>query len=268
MAMLEVTSVGKVTGTRAPLSALSTLTAIALVGGALSLVYVQAVLAREFNPELTVFAVIELLSAAAIMLLRWRWTPLLGTLFGTLVIAGNSGPIIYDLTHPASFHPFAFMVVAVAVSIVAIVAGVAATVQNYRHAPSDRRAPRGFAAALVGVAMLGIGAIAVAAIPQQSGAAVSPEVLAELPAVTTPAFQFDMPDIKVRAGETVALRLDNTHGVPHSFDIDELNVHAQMPVGSSGLALFKPTKPGTYTYYCAIPGHREAGMQGTLVVEP
>ncbi len=37
-------------------------------------------------------------------------------------------------------------------------------------------------------------------------------------------------------------------------------------VGHSAQVTFVPTQPGTYVFYCDVPGHREAGMQGTFVV--
>jgi len=35
--------------------------------------------------------------------------------------------------------------------------------------------------------------------------------------------------------------------------------------GSKTLSL--NLKPGTYTFYCSVPGHRQAGMEGKLVVQ-
>lgn len=36
--------------------------------------------------------------------------------------------------------------------------------------------------------------------------------------------------------------------------------------GSATLSLSN-LKPGTYHYFCTVPGHREAGMEGTLTVK-
>jgi nitrite reductase (NO-forming) len=69
-------------------------------------------------------------------------------------------------------------------------------------------------------------------------------------------------------GETVALRLENQDTSAHSFDIDEFTIHTLLPAGTTSLTLFTPSMLGTYTFYCSVPGHREAGMVGTLIVEP
>jgi hypothetical protein len=90
-----------------------------------------------FLPDLTIFATLMLL-APALLATGWRWTPIVGALLSALVIAGNSSTVLYDITHPAAFHPFAFMVVAVALALVGTVAGIGATAQNY-HCRLDRR---------------------------------------------------------------------------------------------------------------------------------
>jgi nitrite reductase (NO-forming) len=257
-----------------PIDALRLWTVVSLVGGALALTYLQA-MSIGLEPILAGFVVLALIFAVLVVRVR-RWTPLLGTLWSLLVVVPNAPYMVYDLTHPALLDHFVFSIILAALAAVGIVAGIGATVQ---HELSRRSAdppagarlhtPRWFVATLGVLAGLGLGAILVATLATATTAAgVSAEALAQLPTLATLPNAFDRAELQARAGETVALRLENADVTAHSFDIDAFDVHTQLPAGGSGFALFRPSAPGTYTYYCGIPGHREAGMQGTLVVEP
>ncbi len=52
----------------------------------------------------------------------------------------------------------------------------------------------------------------------------------------------------------------------HTFSIDALGVDVAVPVGGHRRVTFTATPGTTYTYYCRVPGHEQAGMHGTLTV--
>ncbi|PJC37075.1 hypothetical protein CO046_02365 [Candidatus Peregrinibacteria bacterium CG_4_9_14_0_2_um_filter_53_11] len=52
----------------------------------------------------------------------------------------------------------------------------------------------------------------------------------------------------------------------HTFTIDALGVDVDLRNKPTGSVTFTPTKTGSFEFYCAIPGHRAAGMVGTLTV--
>jgi plastocyanin len=84
--------------------------------------------------------------------------------------------------------------------------------------------------------------------------------------VTGSSFKFDPDEIRVEAGEDVAIVL-TSKDILHDFTIDELDAHVAADRGKTEEGGFTAEKPGHYTYYCTVPGHRDAGMEGTLVVE-
>jgi plastocyanin len=89
----------------------------------------------------------------------------------------------------------------------------------------------------------------------------------KLSADPTGNLKFNTNALSAKAG-TVRITLSNPAPLSH-------NVTLQTPQGVKGGAtvpqggtstVVATLKPGTYTYYCSVPGHRQAGMQGTLTV--
>jgi plastocyanin len=77
---------------------------------------------------------------------------------------------------------------------------------------------------------------------------------------------FDPDEITVQVGEDIAIVLTSVD-ILHDFTIDELDAHVAADRGETATGGFHAEEPGRYTFYCAVTGHREAGMEGTLVVE-
>lgn len=86
----------------------------------------------------------------------------------------------------------------------------------------------------------------------------------EIP-VTARELAFDPSEITVDAGTEVAIVLTSVDML-HDFTIDELDGHVGAGPGETAKGGFRAEPAGRYTFYCSVPGHREAGMEGILVV--
>ncbi len=104
------------------------------------------------------------------------------------------------------------------------------------------------------------------AMPEGGGAAaVEGEAVSAITLVATE-FAFD-PDRFVAAPE-VEVTLDNQGLVIHNFVVEGVP-EADFAVVADAGAVAAGTvtlAPGNYVFFCSIPGHREAGMEGLLTV--
>lgn len=78
---------------------------------------------------------------------------------------------------------------------------------------------------------------------------------------------FDPKELTIPADTDVAITITN-HGVlQHDFVLDEAGVKSDLLNGGDSTTVTVNLPVGTYTFYCSVPGHKEAGMTGTLIVE-
>jgi len=83
------------------------------------------------------------------------------------------------------------------------------------------------------------------------------------------ALKFNTTTLTAKAGKvTVLMRNPSGSGLPHGIAVQGNGVDKDGPtVQPGGTSTDTLTlKPGTYTFYCPVPGHKAAGMKGTLTV--
>jgi len=79
---------------------------------------------------------------------------------------------------------------------------------------------------------------------------------------------FDKKTLSASAGK-VTITMANPSQLPHGVAIEGNGANTTGKVVQNGgtSTVSADLKPGTYTFYCPVPGHREAGMEGTLTVK-
>jgi uncharacterized cupredoxin-like copper-binding protein len=82
--------------------------------------------------------------------------------------------------------------------------------------------------------------------------------------------KFTKSALTAKAG-TVTIDFTNSSPLAHNFTVQQGTsgpVVGATPTFMGGTkTLTLKLKAGTYTFYCSVPGHRAAGMQGTLTVQ-
>jgi len=76
-------------------------------------------------------------------------------------------------------------------------------------------------------------------------------------------------EASAKAGK-VTVDFKNPQSLTHDVAIEDSSgkeVGKTELIGEGETSTTVDLKPGTYTYYCTVPGHREAGMEGTLTVK-
>jgi plastocyanin len=82
------------------------------------------------------------------------------------------------------------------------------------------------------------------------------------------ALKFDTTSLEAKAGK-VTIDFTNDSSLPHNVTIDGPGVEDEGTdtIKGSTANTTLDLKPGKYTFYCSVDGHRAAGMEGTLVVK-
>jgi hypothetical protein len=196
----------------------------------------------------------------------WFW--LASAIPAVFILLMNATYLAYDITRPAITEMFLRSMLVLAGGLLIIVGAVTAFFEVRRGRPMWTRIGRAgwvsmaVTGVLVGAAITSL--LAGSASAGGAGVAEEPTVSGVL---TIEKSTFVENSLDMNDGEVLGLFIVNKDPFPHSFDIDSLDIHVQLPPSSTTAVAIKPTNLGEIDFYCSVPGHVAAGMVGSLSVE-
>ena len=112
------------------------------------------------------------------------------------------------------------------------------------------------------------GALAAIGAAQAKGTAQEKNGQLDIPADPSGALAYTFANAAAKPGP-VTIKSLNKSSIDHDISIEGNGVNQQgNVVKDGGTSEVKVTlKPGEYTFYCSVPGHREGGMEGKLTVK-
>jgi hypothetical protein len=195
----------------------------------------------------------------------WLWLALL--IVPVLFLLLNAPFIPFSLTHPADIGFTAVLPLLVG-TIALVWSGVVAFRQaRSGSTPSGASWPARIAVAVVAGATAGAFATGFLAAKGGGGSgsvAAAPTMATTLTAQNT---KYLTTSYSIGSSDVLGLFVENDDAFAHSFDIDSLNIHVQIPANATVAVAIKPASAGPLEFYCAVPGHREAGMVGSIQVQ-
>ncbi len=84
--------------------------------------------------------------------------------------------------------------------------------------------------------------------------------------VTGREFSFSPAEIRIRTGESVNVVFDNRGTMFHTLTISALGVDLHANGGDQIAAALRGERAGSHPFICAVSGHADAGMRGTVII--
>ncbi len=105
-----------------------------------------------------------------------------------------------------------------------------------------------------------------AATPSASPAA-SPVAQADTFILSALDIRFEPKEFTIPANTDVTIEFSNDGKMQHDVVLADLGISSGRLNAGETRKVKINAKPGTYHFYCSVPGHRQAGMVGILTVE-